>query len=408
MEKIRIYRKGRRVLHLYVVVVLMVTVLLARQLMLFFNIEDLSITFEDHIKKMGIELFVQSTFSLSPNLEYMCTTKNDGETEKLNFMMIFTSNFMPFLTYLVNTNITSYDYMCEIYPYLEKQQKEGNILETFAEDEKFIIKEGVDSVAVQATSYTLEQLSDYNFMLNNLYIIDTNVIANESLFDVKYYMEQDLSINTTVDGPQILIYHTHSQESFIDSRQGEKTDTIVGVGDELVTLLQDQYGFKVYHLREEFDLVDGVFDRSKAYDLIQLRLEQILKENPSIQVCIDVHRDGVPDNTKLVTTIDDRPTAKIMFFNGLSKRIEGDKMVEIDNYKNPYVKDNMSFSFQMQLAAKELYPNFTRKIYIKATRYNLHNLPRSILIEVGAQTNTVEEAKNAMIPLSKILSQVLK
>ena len=76
--------------------------------------------------------------------------------------------------------------------------------------------------------------------------------------------------------------------------------------------------------------------------------------------------------------------------------------------KNPYIADNLAFSFQMQLAAAEYYPDFTRRIYLKGYRYNMHFCPKSLLVEVGAQTNTYEEAENAMEPLADILAKVLK
>ena len=119
---------------------------------------------------------------------------------------------------------------------------------------------------------------------------------------------------------------------------------------------------------------------------------------------IDLHRDGVPETTHLVTTIDGKPTGKIMFFNGLSRtKTNGD----IAYLKNPYIQDNLSFSFQMQLQAESMYPGLARKIYLKGYRYSLHMMPKSLLIEAGAQTNTVEEMKNSMDLLANILYEVL-
>ena len=74
--------------------------------------------------------------------------------------------------------------------------------------------------------------------------------------------------------------------------------------------------------------------------------------------------------------------------------------------ENPYLKDNLAFSLQLQTTAEQ-FEGFTRKIYLNAYRFSLHMLPRSTLIEVGAQTNTKEEALNAMEPLAKVLAQVL-
>ena len=67
----------------------------------------------------------------------------------------------------------------------------------------------------------------------------------------------------------------------------------------------------------------------------------------------------------------------------------------------------MAISFQMQLKAAEYYPGFTRRIYLKGYRYNMHYCPKTLLIEVGAQTNTVSEAMNAMVPLADLLNKVL-
>ena len=133
-------------------------------------------------------------------------------------------------------------------------------------------------------------------------------------------------------------------------------------------------------------------------------LEKVLQENPSIEVIIDLHRDEVREGTKLITTIQDIPMAKIMFFNGLSYTKE---LGELVNLPNPYVQDNLSFSFQMQMETEKYYPGLARKIYLKGYRYNLHYRAKSLLIELGAQTNTVEEAMNSCEPLAHIISLVI-
>ena len=209
-------------------------------------------------------------------------------------------------------------------------------------------------------------------------------------------MKPDLRIDQSVDGPQILIYHTHSQERYADSKD-EKTG-VVGVGDYLTELLE---GFQVMHHKGEYD----VGDRDHAYSKAAPSIQKIINDNPSIQVVIDLHRDGVGENTRLVTTQNGKKMAKIMFFNGLSRTTASG---DIPYLKNPYISDNLAFSFQMQLAAAEYYPDFTRRIYLKGYRFNMHFCPKSMLVEVGAQTNTFEEAKNAMEPLADLFAKVLK
>ena len=79
-----------------------------------------------------------------------------------------------------------------------------------------------------------------------------------------------------------------------------------------------------------------------------------------------------------------------------------------DFAQNPNLSDNLAFSLQLQLKAKAYFPELVRHIYLRAYRYNLHFKPRSLLVEVGAQNNTVEEAINACDPLAHILDMVLK
>ena len=218
------------------------------------------------------------------------------------------------------------------------------------------------------------------------------------------FINRNLAIDKSSRQPQILIFHTHSQEGFIDSVEADAKTTIVGVGDYLTKLLTERYGYNVIHDTTVYDYVDGKLDRSKAYTYAENGIAKILSDNPSIEVVIDLHRDGVADTTHLVTQMDGKSMAKIMFFNGLSySKINGD----IAYLNNPYRDDNLAMSLQMQLIGEAYYPGFLRRIYVNAYRYCLHERGRSMLIEAGAQTNTFEEVKNAMEPLADILDKCL-
>lgn len=251
----------------------------------------------------------------------------------------------------------------------------------------------------------VENLQNYEYLLNEFFVVDPNTVTDAAQLNAGAFLEKDLTLERDSAQPQILIYHTHSQEGFADSVEGDVNTTVIGVGEHLAQILRDQYGYQVIHNMDSFDLVDGVLDRSKAYDYALPVIQQILEENPSIQVVIDLHRDGVNEDTRLVTDVNGVPTAKVMFFNGLSKTAEDG---ELGYLPNPYIEDNLAFSFQMEYEAKQYFPDFTRCIYLKGYRYNLHLRPRSVLLEVGAQTNTVEEAMNAMDPFAYILNKVLQ
>ncbi|MDD6306022.1 MAG: stage II sporulation protein P [Clostridiales bacterium] len=248
--------------------------------------------------------------------------------------------------------------------------------------------------------YSREKLNDFDYLLQNFYQVDNTTTINSSQLNADSLLGKDLRLSHDPSTPQILIYHTHSQEGYQDSVPGDASTTVVGVGDYLAKLLTEQHGFSVIHHTGEYD----VGDRDHAYSKAGPALEQVLKENPSIEVVIDLHRDGVREDTHLVTEINGTKMAQIMFFNGLSRTT---KIGDIDYLYNPYIEDNLAISFQMQLKAAEYYPGLTRRIYLKGYRYNMHYCPKSLLIEVGAQTNTVEEAMNAMVPLADILNKVL-
>lgn len=244
------------------------------------------------------------------------------------------------------------------------------------------------------------KLQEFDYLRQNFYQVDNTTTIGSDQLEVNQLLGKDMTLTSNVEGPQILIYHTHSQEGYADSTPGDASMTVVGIGDYLETLLEEKYGINVLHHKGQYD----VPSRDNAYSNALPNLEKILQENPTIEVVIDLHRDGVPADRHFVTEINGKQTAQIMFFNGLSRTTsQGD----LSYLANPYIADNLALSFQMQLTAAEYYPGLTRKIYLKGYRYNLHLRPKSMLVEVGAQTNTFQEAKNAMEPLADILQKVL-
>lgn len=251
-----------------------------------------------------------------------------------------------------------------------------------------------------AYTYDWSEQWGYEELVSNFYAVDKTTELSDQYTNIDELLYQDLTIDKEGEGPQILIYHTHSQEAFADSVPGDASTTIVGAGEKLARLLEEEYGFRVLHHTGEYD----VENRDYAYSNSLPAIEEVLQENPSIEVVIDVHRDEMREGKKLVMDLQGRPTARFMFFNGMSHiRDKGD----IGYLENPYIQENLAFSFQAQVAANEYYPGIARRIYLKAYRYNLHLKPRSLLIELGAQTNTVEEIMNACDPLAHILSIVL-
>ncbi len=245
-----------------------------------------------------------------------------------------------------------------------------------------------------------EELKDYETLVERFYTIDANTMAGSDELNVEQFLDKNLTLDRSGEGPQILIYHTHSQEAFADSVPGDTSTSIVGVGERLAQILQEEYGYRVLHHTGQYD----VETRDDAYGKSLPAIEQLLEENPSIQVVIDLHRDQMPKETRLVMNLNGRPTARFMFFNGLSRTKQSGN---IDYLQNDNLDTNLAFSFQMHLKCEEYYPGLTRKIYLKGYRYNMHLRPRTLLVELGAQNNTVEEAMNACDPLAHVLDMVL-
>ncbi len=273
-----------------------------------------------------------------------------------------------------------------------------------------------ETVAVDAVSHTAEkpiildmaQYTDFDKLIQDFYIVDKSTYITAEELQIEKMLNLDLRLEdikagkalNASDAPRILIYHTHSQEGYADSVPGDKSMTVVGAGEKLASILKEEYGIPVLHHTGEYD----VENRDYAYANVTPVLEQILAENPTIEIIIDLHRDGVAADTRLVTEVNGKPTAQFMFFNGLSRL---NSTGEIAYLKNENRSGNLAFSFQLQVKCMEYYPGLTRSIYLKGYRYNMQYKDRSLLVELGAQTNTVEEVYNALPPLAHVISMVL-
>ncbi len=346
-------------------------------------------------------------------LWFLCFPPEEDE----DIFLKMTAQMIPLLTYEQEYGNPEVDYAADyqvpdwFYEDENEEPVNGDIIMETLETEDSGLDNSVTTLAdgTGGTTYTREQLKEADFLLSKIFVVDSNTSMTKEELDIGNLLDSDLTVEglkQTGDKKEykILIYHTHGSESFADSREGKKEDTIIGVGSYLTRILEEQYGIPVYHDETAYDVIDGVLDRSKAYENAYNSVSKILKENPSIEVVIDLHRDGVDEETHLVTEVNGKQTAKIMFLNGVSRsNMNG----EIEYLKNPNKLTNLAFSFQMYLTGKEHYGDYVRKIYVRSLRYNLHLLPRTALIEVGAQNNTLEEEKNAMEPLAAILYKVL-
>jgi len=195
----------------------------------------------------------------------------------------------------------------------------------------------------------------------------------------------------------------------VDSNRDNVMDGVVGLGALLAETLENQHGIPTMHVTTRFDFVDGVPRLLGSYERMEGPIQQILRDNPSIEVVIDLHRDGLPEGTPpMVTYINGERTARIMFVNGLSRWYNSAGVLEtVPWLPNPYVHYNLAFTFQLQMVANQRFPQWARRPYLKPFRYSLHLAPRTILVEIGAQNNTMQEARNAIPHLATIIADVV-
>jgi stage II sporulation protein P len=245
-------------------------------------------------------------------------------------------------------------------------------------------------------------------LIKEHYILSSDISLTPEDLPFNKYIKKDLSLNTTTNknNPKILIFHTHSQEKY-NNKTENASSTVISIGDALKRQLEDNYDVCIFHCKETFDMVNGKLERENCYHRLQPIIGNILNDNTYIEVLIDIQRDGLPPNQFDTIMINNRPTAKLLFINGISKKLIDGKMTKVDTLPNPYVEDNLAFSYQMKLKTDELYPGLVKNIVIKPYRYSLHMAPKSLLIEIGNNNNTIEEALNAVAPLAETLAEVL-
>lgn len=188
--------------------------------------------------------------------------------------------------------------------------------------------------------------------------------------------------------PKVLIYHTHSTESFVPetgtafSKNMDKT--VVVLGKKLAGILEDDYGIPVLHNTEIFDL-----PRSKGYANALPRIEEILAENPQVEVVLDLHRDGVP---RSVTTmeIEGKPAGRLLFVVGT---------------RHKQWSLNMRFALFLQQMVDERYPGLSRGVRKQNYAYNQHLHERSLIVEVGGHENTLQEVRKTIPYLAEVISE---
>ncbi len=249
--------------------------------------------------------------------------------------------------------------------------------------------------------------NSYDEIFRSTYVVDSRAGVVQSMFDFEAFESTDLTLKEPTDTePKVLIFHTHGSEQYKDSQGID--EGVYLLGRTLEKELEEKYGINTIHIEKRYDQVDGQTQILGAYERMEPDVQAMLKKYPSIEVCIDIHRDGLPDDMKQTIDIGGQEYAPLMFVNGLSSYNNKGTVEPLGDLENPNLEDNLAFSYRLKQAVNSKYNGLVKDIYINAYRYSLHMKPKSILLEVGAQNNTVEESVSSTKKFAEILAGVLK
>lgn len=252
--------------------------------------------------------------------------------------------------------------------------------------------------------YGTEIAHDYESIIEEQEMAPDEIPQEIQLEIKKIQNEKEPSHTLPAEGYQVLIYHTHTQEAYRQTdgymyaecgrwRTTDQTKNIVHVGGVLQKELKE-YGFSVLHDKTNHEKPE----LNTAYTRSLSTIKKYLKDYKTLRVFIDLHRDASSDKNDVVT-VDGKRCARIMFVVGMGKSAS----------IKPDWKGNYKLAKAISDKLNAITPNFARDVRIKEVRsYNQYVSDLCMLIEVGHNANTMQEAQNSMPYLAKALSQVIK
>ena len=217
--------------------------------------------------------------------------------------------------------------------------------------------------------------------------------------------EEMLKPDIEVNNENIVIFHTHTCESYTATEKFNYTQTgtyrttdlnynVARVGTELSKQLQS-YNYNVIHdtTYHDYPAYSGSYERSLA------TVKNLLLTNKDADVIFDIHRDAIGDYSYAPTVkIGEEYAAQLMFVIG----------TDGGGLEHPNWNENLKFAVKIQEKANELYPGLFKPIVLRNSRYNQHLAKGASIIEVGATGNTMEQCLTSMKYLAKVISEVMK
>ena len=235
-----------------------------------------------------------------------------------------------------------------------------------------------------------------------------NIKANFSADpDVEKLITQPLQWDLTGEEPTVLILHTHATESYTKTPGESYTESsayrtldenynMISVGDLLVRLLEEG-GIRAVHDRTLHDYPSY----SGSYSHARKAISKYLKEHPSIQLVLDLHRDASGDNTNQMRThasVDGKSSAQLMLVVG----------TDGTGLTHPNWEENLALGLKLHTQLERIAPGITRYVNLRAQRFNQDLSPGALIVEVGAAGNTHSEALTAIEVLARAILSLAK
>lgn len=228
--------------------------------------------------------------------------------------------------------------------------------------------------------------------------------------DLETYLAQGLPFSLTdTSQPQVLIVHTHATEAYTkgdtgyydtaaSTRSTDNEKNTVRVGEAIAQVLNEA---GIVTIND--DTLHDSPNYTGSYTRSAQTIRSYLEKYPSIKVVIDGHRDAIAKNdstkVKLTATVKGKQAAQVMILAGCETG-------SVENF--PHWEENFRFCLQLQKQLEADYPNLARPLMFKACKYNFDLLNGSVLIEIGTDANTLEEAVYSGQLLGQALVKVLK
>ncbi|EEG78577.1 stage II sporulation protein P [Dethiobacter alkaliphilus] len=200
-----------------------------------------------------------------------------------------------------------------------------------------------------------------------------------------------IPVRNMANSGEVIIYHAHTTESFKPTSGSNFTSdlsiAVVRLGEELKRILQEEYGIPVVHDKTIHNIPHGT-----AYEKALPTITQLLEEYPDAKLVIDLHRDGQL-RTVTTTNLNGNPTGKVMFVIG--------------GRNNPYYRQNVRAAEFVDNRLEAINPNLTRGLLQRPQlNYNQHIHPNALLIEIGGNNNSLEEALRTIPYLAQAIAEL--